>query len=110
MVWLTGGALALSLFMIIGLLVLVLVQGAVTFWPGDLVRIETEDNDVLMGEVVRMEEFTPEPSVLDSLTPEESNATRRALASPWCFSNCAQVSAGPAAISFPSIRKALGTP
>ena len=79
MVWLTGGALALSLFMIIGLLVLVLVQGAVTFWPGDLVRIETEDNDVLMGEVVRMEEFTPEPSVLDSLTPEESNATRRAL-------------------------------
>ena len=31
MVWLTGGALALSLFMIAGLVVLVVVQGARTF-------------------------------------------------------------------------------
>ncbi|MEJ2720913.1 MAG: hypothetical protein P8181_07200, partial [bacterium] len=34
MVWLTGGALAVCLVMIVGLLGLIVVQGASTFWPG----------------------------------------------------------------------------
>ena len=32
-VWLTGGALALALAMVVGLLVLVFYQGLTTFWP-----------------------------------------------------------------------------
>ncbi|MEX2356993.1 MAG: hypothetical protein WEE51_01610, partial [Pirellulaceae bacterium] len=33
MIWLSGGALALSLVMIFGLLGLVIYQGMATFWP-----------------------------------------------------------------------------
>jgi ABC-type phosphate transport system auxiliary subunit len=41
MVWLTGGAFALSVLMIIGLVVLVIAYGAGTFWPVPVVRVET---------------------------------------------------------------------
>ena len=34
-VWLTGGALALALAMITGLLAFIAVRGAATFWPRD---------------------------------------------------------------------------
>ena len=54
-VWLTGGALAVSLFMIVGLLATVIVQGAATFWPGPLVEIVTTDGKPLLGEVTRSE-------------------------------------------------------
>jgi phosphate transport system permease protein len=54
-VWLTGGALAVSLFMIVGLLSTVIVQGAATFWPGPLVEIVTVDGKTLLGEVTRSE-------------------------------------------------------
>ena len=47
---LTGGALAVGLFMIVGLLILVVVQGVTTFWPTDLVRFTTTSGDVYMGE------------------------------------------------------------
>jgi phosphate transport system permease protein len=53
LVWLTGGALTLSVLMILGLLALVLVQGARTFWPSPLVQVTTEDGRVLLGEVTR---------------------------------------------------------
>jgi phosphate transport system permease protein len=59
MVWLTGGALMLSLCMIVGLLVLVLIQGMSTFWPTEVVRIETTDGKIRMGEVTRAENFEP---------------------------------------------------
>jgi len=59
MVWLTGGALAVGLFMIVGLLVLVTVQGAKTFWPGEIVMLTTDAGDVRMGEVTRVETFRP---------------------------------------------------
>ncbi|HEX3315617.1 MAG TPA: ABC transporter permease subunit [Gemmataceae bacterium] len=54
-VWLTGGALAVSLFMIVGLLATVIVQGAATFWPGPLVEIVTTGGKTLLGEVTRSE-------------------------------------------------------
>jgi len=41
MVWLTGGALGLALFMIVGLLLLVVWQGVFTFWPGELLKVTT---------------------------------------------------------------------
>ena len=59
MVWITGGALVLCLAMIIGLLALVFVRGAATFWPVPVLRIETGDGRVLMGEQNKEEEYTP---------------------------------------------------
>jgi phosphate transport system permease protein len=58
MQWLTGGGLVISVLMIIGLLVLIVWQGAATFWPQPLLRIITNNGDTLMGEVTRRETFT----------------------------------------------------
>ena len=49
MVWLTGGALALSIVMIIGLLVLIIAQGAGTFWPVPICKVQLADGNVYMG-------------------------------------------------------------
>ena len=66
MMWLTGGALALAVFMILGLLTLVLVQGFGTFWPGPLERFELDSGRVALGEVTRVEDV-----------PESEGLTRR---------------------------------
>lgn len=57
MIWLTGGGLAVALFMIIGLLVLVLVNGLVSLWPGPVPEIRMTDGSVYMGEITRTESF-----------------------------------------------------
>jgi len=67
MVWLTGGAFALSVLMVIGLVVLVVWYGAGTFWPGPVVRVETLDGKVYMGEVTRDEGYRPERSLLEGV-------------------------------------------
>lgn len=59
LVWLTGGALACSLIMIAGLLLLVFVQGAATFWPRPLVEVRLADGGAALGEVARSEAFEP---------------------------------------------------
>ncbi len=66
MLWLTGGALAVCTVMIVGFLILVLAQGAATFWPGPLVEVTLDDGRVLMGEVTRTERFTPTPQALEA--------------------------------------------
>ncbi|MEZ6120685.1 MAG: ABC transporter permease subunit [Pirellulaceae bacterium] len=58
MVWFTGGSLVVSLVMVIGLLVLVLYLGLSTFKVLPVVRIETSDGRVLMGEVSQTETFS----------------------------------------------------
>jgi ABC-type phosphate transport system permease subunit/ABC-type phosphate transport system auxiliary subunit len=68
-IWLTGGALAVAICMIVGLLVLVLVQGASTFWPIPAVQIKTVEGKTLLGEVTRTESYQPEQSVFDALPP-----------------------------------------
>jgi ABC-type phosphate transport system permease subunit len=65
-IWLTGGALAVALFMIVGLLTLILVQGASTFWPAAVVQIKTTDGKIVMGEVTRSEY-----AKADSALPDE---------------------------------------
>jgi len=80
MVWLTGGALAVALFMIVGLLLLVLVQGMGTFWPGELVMLETTSGDVRLGQVTRVETFTPAPESLDPLSPAAREIAEERLA------------------------------
>ncbi|MHB9046926.1 MAG: phosphate ABC transporter permease PstA [Pirellulales bacterium] len=69
MVWLTGGALALCLFMIAGLLLLVLVQGGWTFWPQPVVAFRMADGSALMGEVVRRGQYRLDAESLASLPP-----------------------------------------
>ena len=55
-VWLTGGAAALSVLMIVGLFVLVGVYGFSTFWPADASRITYQsdgEDHTLLGEPFR---------------------------------------------------------
>ena len=59
MMWLTGGSLIVCMLMIAGLLALVAYQGLFTFWPKSLVRFETANNRVYMGEVTSSERFEP---------------------------------------------------
>jgi len=79
MVWLTGGALAVSLFMIVGLLVLVFWQGIITFWPGGLTRITARDGKVYLGQIIRREEYRPQEVTLETLAPEFLAAARREM-------------------------------
>jgi phosphate transport system permease protein len=67
MVWLNGGALAVCLCMILGLLLLILRQGLSTFWPVAAVEIHTVDGNRYLGEVIREEDYRPEPSALAGL-------------------------------------------
>lgn len=53
--WFTAAAVALSLLMVAGLFLLVLVQGAVFFWPRDVARLELVDGQVVVGEIVARE-------------------------------------------------------
>jgi phosphate transport system permease protein len=76
MVWLTGGALVISLAMIVGLLGLVVVRGGRTFWPQQLKEIETIDGRKLMGELTSVETYRPEPHKFEAL-PEPARAAAR---------------------------------
>ncbi len=73
LVWLTGGALATALAMIIGLLALVLYQGLQTFWPQPVVQLEVTNDSgsgpssILLGEIARTERFRPDLSLLNEL-------------------------------------------
>jgi phosphate transport system permease protein len=55
--WLTGGALVVCAAMIVGLLLLVAVQGLTTFWPAPYFEIATKDG-VFAGEVTNEESYT----------------------------------------------------
>ena len=66
--WLTGGALAISLVLIVGLLVLVVYQGIGTFWPKPIVELKLADGAVCLGEIARSERYKPEPQAFASLS------------------------------------------
>ena len=59
-IWLNAGAIALCLVMVIGVLGLILVQGASHFWPADLHTVQAKQADGsvkrLLAEEVRSEE------------------------------------------------------
>ena len=50
-IWLTGLATALGLLMIVGLLLLILVNGLGIFWPQNLQQFTLKDGSVVLGEV-----------------------------------------------------------
>ncbi|MCX7788739.1 MAG: phosphate ABC transporter permease PstA [Spirochaetes bacterium] len=57
--WLMGGMLGISLTMIVGLLLLILVMGSLTFWPQKIIQFETVDGKRYLGEVTRRETYKP---------------------------------------------------
>ncbi len=59
-IWLTGGALAFSLIMVAGLVLLVLVNGMGFFWPEGVVRLTLTDGKVIVGQIMGRE-VIPEP-------------------------------------------------
>jgi phosphate transport system permease protein len=56
-IWLNGGAVAISMIMVIGLIGLIAVRGFGHFWAADVARIEITDHEgrtsVVLGELVR---------------------------------------------------------
>jgi phosphate transport system permease protein len=56
-IWLTGGALALSLLMISGLILLILANGLSQFWPADLTELHLRNGQKLLGEVWEREKI-----------------------------------------------------
>lgn len=70
MLWLCGGALALCLLMVFGLLALVLVQGGSTFWPVPATQVKLLDGTQRLGEVTRDEPFVPSREQFDALADD----------------------------------------
>ncbi len=67
-IWITGGALALSLIMVIGLVLLVMLSGLGFFWPSEVARLALTDGTVVMGQVTARERI-PQPGAPPG-TPE----------------------------------------
>jgi phosphate transport system permease protein len=63
-VWLTAGSLGTAIAMIAGLLALIAIRGAATFWPVPLELIELADGRRLLGEITERE--AAEPAAADS--------------------------------------------
>ncbi len=59
-IWLTGGALALNLLLVAGLVLLVLLNGLGFFWPSPIVRLTLSDGKELLGQVTQRE-VIPQP-------------------------------------------------
>ena len=64
-IWLTGGALALAILMIAGLVLLILVNGLGFFWPSGVERLALHDGSTALGQI-RQREAIPTPGVTDA--------------------------------------------
>ena len=60
-IWLTGGALALSLLLVAGLIGLILYNGLGFFWPKDVVRVTLGDGKVMTGQLADREAVPGKP-------------------------------------------------
>jgi phosphate transport system permease protein len=72
-IWLTGSALGTCLLMILGLVVVILINGLGFFWPAPVERVTLRDGSVFAGQVVAREPV-PEPG-----TPEHNRRQRLQL-------------------------------
>ncbi len=66
MTWMCGGALAFNILLIVGLLVLLAVNGLAYFWQKDLIEVELDDGTVYLGEVHEVETYREVADDLDS--------------------------------------------
>ncbi len=78
-VWLTGGALAVCCVMIVGLLALVVWQGARTFWPRPVVEYVLHDGTRVMGQVTRRETRVVRAADVDRLDAAVAERVRQRL-------------------------------
>jgi phosphate transport system permease protein len=78
-VWLAGGAMAICLAMISGLLALVLWQGGGTFWPAEVVVLDLVDGSRVGGEVNAEEDYAPAEQAFAKLPAEAREAARRSV-------------------------------
>jgi len=62
MTWLCGGALAFNVILILGLLVLLGINGLGFFWQKDLLQVRTAANEVYLGEVYQTEDYFADAS------------------------------------------------
>ena len=60
-IWLTGGALALSLLLVAGLIGLILYNGLGFFWPKDVLRVTLHDGKVMTGQLADREPIPGKP-------------------------------------------------
>jgi ABC-type phosphate transport system permease subunit/ABC-type phosphate transport system auxiliary subunit len=79
MVWISGGALAFCLVMIVGLLVLCLWFGMGTFWPTSIYRVQLVDGSVHMGEVTRYDTYALTRPMAERLSGEIAAAANEAI-------------------------------
>mgnify|MGYP000445212700 CR=1 FL=1 len=68
--WLMGGLLGVALAMVVGVIVLVLIIGSLTFWPLKIVQYETLDGKTHLGEVTRVETYKPSREQVSELPDE----------------------------------------
>ncbi len=57
MTWLCGGALAFNVLLVVGLLVLLGINGLGYFWQKDLLQVRTTSDETLLGEVYQRETY-----------------------------------------------------
>lgn len=62
--WGFGGALALGIILIAGFLMVVLYNGATTFWPKPIDKVELTDGSVIAGVERRGTIFRPDPATM----------------------------------------------
>jgi phosphate transport system permease protein len=60
-IWLTGGALAFALLLVLGLLGLIAANGLGFFWPADVVRLTLNDGTKMTGILVERESIADRP-------------------------------------------------
>ena len=60
-IWLTGGALAFALVLVLGLLGLIAANGLGFFWPADVVRLTLTDGTKVTGVLVEREAIPDRP-------------------------------------------------
>jgi len=66
-IWLAGAALATGLIMVIGLVLLIMINGLGFFWPKEVVRLKLADGQTIIGQVTEREKIPqPEDSRPDS--------------------------------------------
>ncbi len=80
MVWLTGGALAMALLMIVVMLLYVAGMGAANFWPQPIVEVRTAAGALHLGEVTRKQSYQPPVAALKALAPDVQANVQRELA------------------------------
>jgi phosphate transport system permease protein len=68
--WALGGSLAFGVVMIVGFLLLVVWNGAVTFWPKPIEVVRLASGDVVAGEPTRSEQYRLAAGQLEALAPE----------------------------------------